>query len=191
MVPTTLRLDLPAWLAGWAPPPPLPHLADRMEVVLDLAMRNVAEQTGGPFAAAVFERDSGVLVSVGVNRVLATASSLAHAEVLALGLADAALGSYDLSAPGLPAMQLVSSSQMCAMCLGAVAWSGVAEVAWATTAGDVVAIVGFDEGPTPPDYSAQLAHRGITVRAGLMRDEGLAVLRAYVAGGGVVYNPRR
>jgi tRNA(Arg) A34 adenosine deaminase TadA len=191
MVPTTLRLDLPPWLAGWTPPPPVPLLAERMEVVLDLAMRNVDQQTGGPFAAAVFEQHSGALVSVGVNRVLAAPSSIAHAEVLALGLADAALASHDLGAPGLPAMQLVSSSQMCAMCLGAVVWSGVAEVAWATTAGDVVAVVGFDEGPTPPDYTAQLAHRGISVRAGVMRDEGLEVLRAYVAAGGIVYNPRR
>ena len=77
---------------------------------------------------------------------------------------------------------------MCAMCLGAVVWSGVGEVVYSTTAGDVIATVGFDEGPTPPDYSRQLAHRGISVVAGIMRDEGLTVLRRYVASGGVVYN---
>ena len=77
---------------------------------------------------------------------------------------------------------------MCAMCLGAVVWSGVSEVAYSTTAGDVISTVGFDEGPTPPDYTHQLAHRGITVVPGVMRDEGLVVLRRYVAAGGVVYN---
>ena len=187
MLPRTLSIALPAWAGDWDPPASVAGLPDRMRLVLELAMRNVAEQTGGPFAAAVFERDSGRLVSIGVNRVVPVGSSIAHAEVLALGLADQALGTYDLGS-GLPAMQLVSSSQMCAMCLGAVVWSGVAEVAWATTAGDVVATIGFDEGPTPPDYAAQLAHRGITVVPGVMRAEGLAVLRRYVAEGGIVYN---
>jgi hypothetical protein len=67
-------------------------------------------------------------------------------------------------------------------------WSGVSEVAFSTTSEDVIATVGFDEGPTPAEYTAQLERRGIGAIPGLMRDEGLAVLRAYVATGGVVYN---
>jgi tRNA(Arg) A34 adenosine deaminase TadA len=188
MLPTTLTLTLPTWVRDVPPPDALPHLADRMELVLDLAMRNVERGTGGPFAAAVFEQESGRLISVGVNRVVPESSSLAHAEILAIGLAQGALGTYDLGGPGRPRLQLVSSSQMCAMCLGAVVWSGVAQVVYSTTSGDVIATVGFDEGPTPPDYSLQLAHRGIGVVAGVMRDRGLEVLRGYVASGGVVYN---
>lgn len=188
MLPMTLRLDLPDWVSGWPAPPRVPHLVDRMRMVLHLAGRNVSEGTGGPFAAAVFERESGRLVSVGVNRVVPAGSSLAHAELLAVGLAHAEAGTYDLGEPGRPGLQLVSSSQMCVMCLGVVLWSGVGEVAFATTTGDVVATVGFDEGPTPSDYTTQLQRRGIGVIPGLMRDEGLAVLRAYVAGGGIVYN---
>ncbi len=188
MLPTTLTLSLPPWVNDVDLPDPPAHLSDRMEFVLALAMRNVDQGTGGPFAAAVFEQESGRLVSVGVNRVVPENSSLAHAEVLAIGLAQTSLGTYDLGGSGQPRLQLVSSSQMCAMCLGAVVWSGVGEVVYSTTAGDVIATVGFDEGPTPPDYSHQLAHRGISVVAGIMRDEGLTVLRRYVASGGVVYN---
>lgn len=188
MLPTTLTLTLPPWVRDLPPLDALPHLTDRMELVLDLAMRNVERGTGGPFAAAVFERESGQLISVGVNRVVPENSSLAHAEVLAIGLAQASIGTYDLGGPGQPRLQLVSSSQMCAMCLGAVVWSGVAQVVYSTTSGDVIATVGFDEGPTPPDYSHQLSHRGISVVAGVMRDRGLEVLRGYVASGGVVYN---
>lgn len=188
MLPTTLTMSLPPWVNEVDLPAPPAHLSDRMEFVLALAMRNVDQCTGGPFAAAVFEQESGRLVSVGVNRVVPENSSLAHAEVLAIGLAQTSLGTYDLGGSGQPRLQLVSSSQMCAMCLGAVVWSGVGEVVYSTTAGDVIATVGFDEGPTPPDYSHQLAHRGITVVAGIMRDEGLTVLRRYVASGGVVYN---
>jgi tRNA(Arg) A34 adenosine deaminase TadA len=188
MLSTTLTLSLPPWVNEVALPASQAHLSDRMEFVLALAMRNVDQGTGGPFGAAVFEQESGRLVSVGVNRVVPENSSLAHAEVLAIGLAQASLGTYDLGGSGQPRLQLVSSSQMCAMCLGAVVWSGVGEVVYSTTAGDVIATVGFDEGPTPPDYSHQLAHRGISVVAGIMRDEGLTVLRRYVASGGVVYN---
>jgi tRNA(Arg) A34 adenosine deaminase TadA len=188
MLSTTLTLSLPPWVNEVDLPDPQAHLSDRMEFVLALAMRNVDQGTGGPFGAAVFEQESGRLVSVGVNRVVPENSSLAHAEVLAIGLAQASLGTYDLGGSGQPRLQLVSSSQMCAMCLGAVVWSGVGEVVYSTTAGDVIATVGFDEGPTPPDYSHQLAHRGISVVAGIMRDEGLTVLRRYVASGGVVYN---
>ena len=188
MLPTTLTMSLPPWVNEVDLPDPPAHLSDRMEFVLALAMRNVDQGTGGPFAAAVFEQESGRLVSVGVNRVVPENSSLAHAEVLAIGLAQTSLGTYDLGGSGQPRLQLVSSSQMCAMCLGAVVWSGVGEVVYSTTAGDVIATVGFDEGPTPPDYSRQLAHRGISVVAGIMRDEGLTVLRRYVASGGVVYN---
>ena len=191
MIPMNLTVPLPDWVAQVDLSGPLPHLSDRMALVLDLAMRNVTRGTGGPFAAAVLERDSGRVVSVGVNRVVTANSSIAHAEVLAIGLADAVLGTYDLRSPELPAMQLVTSSQMCAMCLGAVVWSGVSEVVYSTTATDVVATVGFDEGPTPPDYAGQLTHRGIHVVPGVMRDEGLAVLRQYVAEGGVVYNAGR
>lgn len=161
-----------------------------MAAVLQLAMRNVEQETGGPFAAAVFDLRTGELVSIGVNRVVPLENSLAHAEVMALGLAHVELGTYDLSSRGAR-LQLVSSSQMCTMCLGAVIWSGVAAVAYSTTSTDVAACVGFDEGPTPPDYAHQLACRGIEVIPGLMRDEGLEVLRRYVAQGGVVYKARR
>lgn len=188
MVPTSLQLRLPAWVAEEPLPATLPSPEDRMRMVLHLAARNVRERTGGPFAAAVLERETGQLVSVGVNVVVPQHCSLAHAEVLALGLAQASRRSYDLGGPGLPPMQLVSSSQMCAMCLGAVVWSGVSEVVFATTAADVIGTVGFDEGPTPPDYEGALRHRGIGVLPGFLRDEGLAVLRQYVADGAPVYN---
>ena len=89
MLPTTLTLSLPTWVRDLPPPDPRAHLTDRMELVLDLAMRNVERNTGGPFAAAVFEQESGRLVSVGVNRVVPESCSVAHAEVLAIALAQA------------------------------------------------------------------------------------------------------
>jgi tRNA(Arg) A34 adenosine deaminase TadA len=188
MLLTSLHLKLPPWLDPADLPPVLPDLEDRMRLVLGLAARNVVERTGGPFGAAVAECDSGRLVSVGVNVVVPQHCALAHAEVMALGLAQAARRTFDLGAARMPHMQLVSSSQMCAMCLGAVLWSGVSEVVFATTAEDVIGTIGFDEGPTPPDYEGSLRERGISVRTGVLRDEGLAILRRYVADGAPTYN---
>ena len=76
------------------------------------------------------------------------------------------------------------------MCLGNVCWSGVSEVLSSAEPEDVEKITGFDEGPTPLDYNAQLERRGIKIVPELLRSEGLAVLQLYVDLGGQVYNAR-
>jgi hypothetical protein len=49
---------------------PRAECEDRMAFVLRLWARNISEKSGGSFAAAVFERDSGKLVAAVVNPVL-------------------------------------------------------------------------------------------------------------------------
>ena len=71
-----------------------------MELAIALARENARRGSGGcPFGAAVFERDTGRLVAVGVNAVMASGLSLAHAEMLALALAQRARGRFDLGDP--------------------------------------------------------------------------------------------
>jgi len=193
MIEKQLALSLPKWVDTFISNHafPMPDKLKRMRFVLALTEQNIREGTGGPFGAAVFERDSGNLVSVGVNVVVETECSAAHAEMMALMLAQKKLGSYDLSRKGLPAHQLVSSGKMCAMCLGNVCWSGVQEVVSSAEPEDVEGITGFDEGPTPPDYNAQLERRGIRLLPETLRDEGRRVLQLYVDLGGHVYNAAR
>jgi len=184
-----LHVDLPEFLArANAAPRTLPGAEARMRFVLALARENVAHG-GGPFAAAVFERAGGRLLGAGANRVVASHCSAAHAEILALSLAQARAGTHDLGAAGLPACELVASAEPCAMCLGAVIWSGVRGLVCGATGDDVVAL-GFDEGPRPADWTAELQSRGIVVATGLLRDEAREILRAYRAGGGPIYNAR-
>jgi tRNA(Arg) A34 adenosine deaminase TadA len=184
-----LHIELPDFLArANAEPCVLPAPAARMGFVLELVRANIATG-GGPFAAAVFERDSGRLVAAGANRVVASCCSAAHAEVLALSLAQARLGSHDLGAAGLPACELVTSAEPCAMCLGAVIWSGVRSLVCAARGTDVVAL-GFDEGPRPADWIGELGARGIAVTTDLLRDAACALLRDYRASGGPIYNAR-
>src|SRR4051812_38051358 len=43
---------------------------ERMRVAIAVSRENVERGTGGPFGAAIFERDSGRLVAVGMNSVV-------------------------------------------------------------------------------------------------------------------------
>ncbi len=186
----SLHVPLPKWVADLDPPALFQAQSARMAFVIDLARRNVAEGSGGPFGAAVFERDSGRLVAFAANHVVGSACALAHAEMLALGIAQQRLGSFDLGADGLPAHELVTSSEPCLMCQGAALWSGVRRVVFAARDEDVRQ-VGFDEGPKHPAWADELRARGIEVIGDVLREEAVAVLRDYAARGGHIYNARR
>jgi tRNA(Arg) A34 adenosine deaminase TadA len=183
-------LRLPAWVAPFLRRQPrrFAGAEARMRLAISLAAENARRGTGGPFGAAVFERASGRLVAVGVNRVEPTGQSHAHAELLALALAQRARGTWDLAARGLPAHELVSSSEPCAMCFGAIPWSGVASLVCGARAADAEAI-GFDEGPKPARWVAALEQRGITVVRDVLRSEARARLAAYAAASRTIYVP--
>jgi tRNA(Arg) A34 adenosine deaminase TadA len=185
-LPAALHVALPGWLTELVCPP-LPGLPERMAFVIELSRRNVATGSGGPFAAAVFEAASGRLLAAGANLVVRNHCSAAHAEVLALSLAQQALCSHDLGAPGLPVCELVSSCEPCAMCIGAVAWSGVQRLVFAAREADARAI-GFDEGPKHPDWAGELRRRGMLVTGDLLRADAVAVLESYRTVGGPIYN---
>ena len=189
----SLTLSLPEWIDDFLKEYQFPLVSneERMRFVLKLTLQNIEKTTGGPFGAAVFERESGQLVSVGVNVVLNQGCSAAHAEMMAIMLAQQELGTHDLGIAELPEFQLVTSGKMCAMCLGSVVWSGVREVLASAQPEDVENIVGFDEGPAPADYDQQLEKRGISIIPSFLREEGCEVLQRYVELEGVVYNPSR
>jgi tRNA(Arg) A34 adenosine deaminase TadA len=114
-------LTLPPWVQQIAQPGAMfPRREERMRLVIELAAEDVRRRTGGPFGAGVFERETGRLVAAGVNLVVPTACSIAHAEAVALILAQQARKSHDLSAPGSPPVELVSSAQPCCQCFGIV-----------------------------------------------------------------------
>lgn len=160
--------------------------AARMRIAIGLARENARRGTGGPFGAAVFERRSGRLIAVGVNAVLASGCSLWHAETMAVALAQRARGGFDLGASG-PDLVLISSSEPCAMCFGALPWSGLRALVCGARAADAERI-GFDEGPKPRRWIEALEARAISVRRDVCRAEAVAVLRAYAAAGGEIYN---
>jgi tRNA(Arg) A34 adenosine deaminase TadA len=185
---TEIVLQLPPWLQAIRERQEgvLASTDARMEFAIELARRNIEHRTGGPFGAAVFDAASGKLVSVGVNLVEASNCSLAHAEMIAIGLAQQTAGHYDLGAAGV--YELVTSVEPCAMCLGAIPWSGLRRVVCGACGEDAAAI-GFDEGAKPVDWPGELRKRGIAVIRDVRRPEARAVLQQYAQTGGLLYNP--
>lgn len=183
----TISWQVPTWVASFVDKWPSEYGSqqDRMRFAARLALENVEQGTGGPFGAAVFSADQHELVAVGVNLVTQVNASIAHAEMVALTLAQKALGTFDLSKAGR--YELVTSVEPCAMCLGAIPWSGVERVLSGATAADAEAI-GFDEGIKPTPWTASLRERGIEVYTEIERQAGVAALAAYVRLGGAVYN---
>lgn len=167
------------------------NLESRMEAVIRFSRLNYERGTGGPFAAGVFERDSGKLVVMGVNRVMPNNVSSAHAEVMALSLAQQKLGTYDLGGPEMPAHQLVVNWRPCSMCYGAVIWSGVRSLVIAGAGPECELITGFDEGPMRDDWDDQLRKRGVEVTIGVLNAQAIAVFHGFRASGAVVYNARQ
>lgn len=186
------NISLPDWATGELGklPERLPTLEERMREVIRFAKLNVEHQTGGPFAAGVFEKETGKIVVIGVNRVVPANCSSAHAEIIALSLAQKILDTWDLGGESMPEYELITSGQPCAMCFGAIPWSGVRHVAVSVAGADVEEIAGFDEGPVHPDWVGELEKRGISVTENLLREEGLEVFRSYRDSGQLVYNGR-
>ncbi len=186
---SSLVITLPPWAelaVDWT----RPYEGDdeKMRLAVALARINVECDTGGPFGAAVFEHGTGRLVGIGVNCVLRLNCSALHAEVVALMLAEQERHSFTLAAPGLPAHELVTSCEPCAMCLGATLWSGVKRLVCGATREDATRL-GFDEGPVFPASYEYLAHAGIEIVREVRRDEARAVLELYRNRSGSIYNP--
>ncbi len=186
-------LSLPDWAEAELKnlPPEIPALEDRMAAVIRFSRLNFERGTGGPFAAGVFERDTGKPVVIGVNRVVPLNCSSAHAEVMTLSTAQHLLGAFDLGGPGMPAYQLVVNWRPCVMCYGAVLWSGVRSLVIAGSGPELEEVTGFDEGPIHPQWKDELARRGIDFQENVLRDEAMKVFRDFAASGALVYNARQ
>lgn len=164
---------------------------DKMEFVVDLANWNSTDCDGGPFAAAVFDLDSHRLISIGVNRVVPDCCSLAHAEALAIALAQQSLNTFQLASSGR--FGLFTSDQPCVQCFGILWWSGIARLVTAASAADIEELTDFHEGPLVEDWQKLLGNRPplnpVEVTEAVAREKARAVLKNYSQSGGKNYGP--
>lgn len=181
------QLALPDWVPAAVAQAPEAFSDDRaaMDFAIDLARENIARSTGGPFAALVVDGADGRLLAAGVNSVTRTGLSVAHAEIMALSLAQHSLGDWNLARGRV--LTLISSCEPCAMCYGALPWSGIRRLVCGAMREDAEA-GGFDEGDKPADWADALQRRGIEVTQGVCRERAAGLFEHYRASGGEIYN---
>ncbi len=182
----------PDWLATFmtAHKKPLPAIADRMALTIELSEKNVTHQTGGPFATVIFDTQTWIPLSAGVNLVETAACSILHGEIVAICTAHRKVGHFDLGGLGLPPYELVTSTEPCAMCIGAICWSGIKYLVYGARDEDARQI-GFDEGPKEKNWQRSLENRDITVTRDVSRSMARRVLQKYADKGGLIYNARQ
>jgi tRNA(Arg) A34 adenosine deaminase TadA len=178
---------LPEWVEGWIASRGqyFPGDEEAMAFVISLAAENIRQGSGGPFGAAVVDSASGELISVGVNLVTSAGLSIAHAEMVAISLAQHRLGHWNL-ADGRN-LSLVTSCEPCAMCFGAVPWSGVQRLICGARKSDAET-AGFDEGDKPSDWAQCLRERHIEVEVDVLQSRAADVFEIYRQHGGEIYN---
>ncbi len=175
-------IKLPDWLNKECKQKTFSNDTEKMEFVINLAKINI-ENGGGPFGAAIFS-ENGKLISCGVNLVLQNRLSVLHAEIVAFSIAQAKLNTYDLSKIGY--FELFSSSEPCAMCLGACLWSGIKRIVFGAPS-SYAREIGFDEGPVFKESWDYLRNKGIKVEGGLLKEKALNILYLYKNRNGVIY----
>jgi tRNA(Arg) A34 adenosine deaminase TadA len=187
-VPPVVHVEYPDWVSSVVEWDREYHGdEERMRLAIAVSRENVERGTGGPFGAAIFERDTGRLVAVGMNSVVRLSNCTLHGEMVAFMMAQRRLDSFTLNAPHLPAHELHTSCEPCAMCLGATLWSGVRRVVYGAGREDA-ARLDFEEGPVFPESYRYLEDRGIEIVRSVLRDEARAVLELYRTKSGKIYN---
>jgi tRNA(Arg) A34 adenosine deaminase TadA len=136
-----------------------------MEKAIGLALENVRQGRGGPFAALVVK--DGRLVGSGTNLVTATNDPTAHAELVAIREACRALGSFQLTG-----CEIYTTCEPCPMCMGAIYWARPAKLYYASTRGDA-ARIGFDDAYIYEQLRLPAGERAIPT-AQVLREKALA-----------------
>lgn len=107
---------------------------DRAIAIAEIGMTSGA---GGPFGALVVRGND--IIAEGHNEVILTNDPTAHAEVVAIRRACAALGDFQLTD-----CVIYCSCEPCPMCLGAIYWARPKLIVYACTKSDA-ADIGFDD----------------------------------------------
>jgi len=118
---------------------------------VQLAHEHMRAGAGGPFGALVV-RD-GEIIGKGWNRVTSHNDPTAHAEVSAIRAACEKVGDFSLAGS-----VIYTSCEPCPMCLGAIWWSRIDVVYFASTRDDA-ARVGFDDAALYREVSLALPDR--------------------------------
>jgi guanine deaminase len=140
-----------------------------LEMAISTAEGNITSG-GGPFGAVIVS--NGLVLAATGNRVVAGNDPTAHAEIQAVRIAAAALGTHDLSD-----CVIYASCEPCPMCLGAIYWAGIKRIVYASDRYRAAA-AGFDDERIYAELAKANSARSIIMDRGL-EQEGDMVLRKW------------
>jgi tRNA(Arg) A34 adenosine deaminase TadA len=129
---------------------------------IELALKGSELNEGGPFGAVLVR--NGKIIAEGWNRVVATHDPTAHAEIMAIRTACAAVNSFHL-----PETTLYASSEPCPMCLSAAYWARIERIVFANSRAEAAAI-GFCDDELYSELNRHFATRRIVMEHHPMPD---------------------
>lgn len=124
-----------------------------LRMAIEIAASGISSG-GGPFGAVVSKE--GRIIAGSNNKVVLNTDPTAHAEILAIREAARLMGSHDLEG-----CVLYASCEPCPMCLGAIYWSGIKRVVYASGRHDASA-AGFDDELIYHEISLDSSKRQVT-----------------------------
>ncbi len=141
-----------------------------MRRAIALSREGMERGRGGPFGAVVVS--GGQIVGEGSNRVTSSLDPTAHAEIVAIRAACAALGRFELRG-----CEIHTSCEPCPMCLSAIYWARLDRVYYANDRAGA-ARIGFDDALIYREVALPPEARQLPMIR-LLADEGRAAFEAW------------
>lgn len=142
-----------------------------MRRAIALSADNLRANRGGPFGAVIVRNDE--IIAEGVNRVTSALDPTAHAEIVAIRAACAALQQFHLQG-----CEIYTSCEPCPMCLSAIYWARLERIYFANTRQDA-AEIGFDDAFLYAELARADAERALPARR-LLAQEARGVFDAWL-----------
>lgn len=143
---------------------------DFLREAIRLSTESLGRNEGGPFGAVIVR--GGEIVGRGWNRVTSTNDPTAHAEVVAIRDACAALQTFNLAG-----CEIYSSCEPCPLCFAAIYWARMDRIHHAASCDDAAA-AGFDDRELYGEFLKPPARRGIPI-CQAMREEARLVMETW------------
>jgi guanine deaminase len=143
-----------------------------MRRAIALSLEKMQAGNGGPFGAVIAR--NGEVVAEGWNQVISANDPTAHAEVVAIRRACAALGRFDLSD-----CEIFTSCEPCPMCLAAAYWARLRRIHYGNDR-QAAAAIGFDDEFLYREVPKPIEQRAIPTRQ-MLAGEARAAFDAWAA----------
>lgn len=142
-----------------------------MRRAIELALKNVKDNKGGPFGCVIVKDNK--IISEGVNLVTTSNDPTAHAEVLAIRQACQTLNNFILTG-----CELYTTSEPCPMCLSAIYWAHIDKIFFAGSHHDA-SKAGFDDSHIYHELSQDISERKIPMHQ-LMQKEAQNIFQEWI-----------